>query len=78
MRQNRGGRVISEPMDKSIQRLHGVNEEDIKTGYIYVLKSLSKDAKIQTIENLYKIGFSSTPIEERIKNAEQEPTYLMS
>ena len=78
MRQNRGGRVISEPIDKSIQRLHAVNEEDVKTGYIYVLKSLSKDAKIQTIENLYKIGFSSTPIEERIKNAEQEPTYLMS
>lgn len=78
MRQNRGGRVVSEPIDKSIQRLHTITEDDTKTGYIYVLKSLSKDPKIQSISNLYKIGFSSTPIEERIKNAEQEPTYLMS
>ncbi len=78
MRQNRGGRVISEPLNKSVQRLHAIAEDDTKTGYIYVLKSLSKDLKIQSINNLYKIGFSSTPIEERIKNAEQEPTYLMS
>lgn len=78
MRENKNGRVISEPIDKSIQRLHTITEDDTKTGYIYVLKSLSKDSKIQSIDNLYKIGFSSTPIEERIKNAEQEPTYLMS
>lgn len=78
MRQNRGGRVVSEPIDKSIQRLHAITEDDTKTGYIYVLKSLSNDSKIQSIDNLYKIGFSSTPIEERIKNAEQESTYLMS
>lgn len=78
MRQNKNGRLVSEPIDKSIQRLHAINEEDTKTGYIYVLRSLSKDPKIQSISNLYKIGFSSTPIEERIKYAEQEPTYLMS
>jgi hypothetical protein len=27
---------------------------------------------------LYKIGFSTTPVEERIKNATQDPTYLMA
>lgn len=78
MRENKNGRVVSEPIEKSIQRLHTITEDDNKTGYIYVLKSLSKDQKIQSISNLYKIGFSSTPIEERIKNAEQESTYLMS
>ena len=31
-----------------------------------------------TIQNLYKIGYSSIPVEERIKSAEQEPTYLMA
>jgi hypothetical protein len=78
MRQNKNGRIVSENEDVTISRLHMVNEEDKKTGYIYVLKSLSKDTKIQSIANLYKIGFSSTPIEERIKNAEQESTYLMA
>lgn len=27
---------------------------------------------------MYKIGFSRTPVDERIKNAENEPTYLMA
>jgi hypothetical protein len=77
MRQNRGGRVVSELIDKSIQRLHTITEDDTKTGYIYVLKSLSKDPKIQAISNLYKVGFSTTPIDTRIKNSEKETTYLM-
>lgn len=37
-------------------------EEDIQTGWIYVLKSKSLNPKIASISNLYKIGFSSTPI----------------
>ena len=39
---------------------------------------MSSDPEIQTIQNLYKIGFSRVPVEERIKNAENEPTYLMA
>jgi hypothetical protein len=53
-------------------------EKDKHTGYIYILKSLSKDPKIQSIQNLYKIGFSNVPVEERIRNAAEEPTYLMA
>ena len=53
-----------------------VMEEDIKTGWIYVLKSKSKHPAISGIENLFKIGFSSTPLDERIKNAKNEATYL--
>lgn len=53
-----------------------VKEEDIKTGWIYVLKSKSNHPEISKIENLFKIGFSSTHIDERIKNAKNEATYL--
>lgn len=53
-----------------------VMEEDIKTGWIYVLKSKSTHPSISGIKNLFKIGFSSTPINERIKNAKNEATYL--
>ena len=55
-----------------------VLEEDVKTGFIYILKSLAKDERIQGLNNLYKIGFSNIPVEDRIKNAAQEPTYLMA
>lgn len=55
-----------------------VTDEDTQTGFIYILKSKSANPKINSIENLYKIGYSTIPVEERIKNAENEPTYLMA
>jgi len=55
-----------------------VTAEDKATGYIYILRSLSEDTKIKEIESLYKVGFSSQPVKQRIKNAAQEPTYLMA
>ncbi len=55
-----------------------LNEEDIQTGWIYILKSKSTNPLIASISNLYKIGFSSTPINERIKNAANEATYLFA
>lgn len=55
-----------------------INEEDNKSGYIYILESNSQDEKISTIKNLYKIGYSTTEVKDRIKNAINEPTYLMA
>lgn len=55
-----------------------LQEEDIQTGWIYVLKSRSANPQIASINDLYKIGFSSTTIDERIKNAKYEATYLFA
>jgi len=55
-----------------------ITEDDKERGYIYILKSLSQNEEITSIKNLYKIGYSSTSVEERIKNAENEATYLMA
>ncbi len=55
-----------------------VKEEDIQTGWVYVLKSKSTNPEISAIKDLYKIGFSSTPVDERIKNAKNEATYLFA
>lgn len=56
----------------------GIEEGDSETGYIYVLKSLSENPRIATTKNLFKIGFSASSVEDRIKNAQQDPTYLMA
>lgn len=76
------GRVVTENIDKVnegfIEEFGAITEEDEEAGYIYVLKSKSKDEKISSIQNLYKIGYSKTEVEERIKNAEKQPTYLMA
>ncbi len=76
------GRVVTQNIDKVneefVEKFSNITNEDEEVGYIYVLKSKSKDERITTIQNLYKIGYSKTEVEERIKNAEKEPTYLMA
>ena len=55
-----------------------INAEDISSGFIYVLSSLSPKPDIQQFEHLYKVGFSTQAIQKRIANADNESTYLMS
>lgn len=55
-----------------------VNEADVESGWIYVLKSKSTHPKISSVEDLHKIGFSKSNVDERIKNAKNEATYLFA
>jgi hypothetical protein len=55
-----------------------ITTDDKVTGYIYVLSSLSDDPIIKEEKNLYKIGFTTDSVEQRIANAEKETTYLMA
>ncbi len=72
------GRMISLPDEDDISLEPMVSEDDLPSGYIYVLKSLSEDPQIKAIPNLYKIGLTTGNVEDRIANASNEPTYLMS
>lgn len=76
------GKMISENSDtvntEFIERFNNVNKEDEAAGYIYILRSKSDKPEIKELNNLFKIGFSKTSVEERIKNASIEPTYLMA
>ena len=54
------------------------SDDDTKTGLIYILKSLSTRPEIIGLSNLYKVGLSTTTVEERVKNAAKDPTYLMA
>ena len=76
------GKGITQRSDNEVEEFmenfSNINEEDKEAGYIYVLSSKSTDSKISEIKNLFKIGYSTTPVESRIKNAEKEPTYLMA
>lgn len=55
-----------------------IEADDKVTGYIYVLSSLSDNPVIKKEKNLYKIGFTTNDVEQRINNAANEPTYLMA
>ena len=75
-----GAKMVSELDDAeqldAFNTKDDINDDDESSGWIYVLKSKSQRPEIKNIENLYKIGFSSTPVKQRIKNAKKEATYL--
>ena len=75
------GYAVSELQEES--GTHFFNNSDIVsddnvTGYIYVLSSLSDNPDVKAEKNLYKIGFTTNNVEQRIANAANEPTYLMA
>ncbi len=69
---------LQEEMESRFFSDDDLTDNDKVTGYIYVLRSLSEDPAIKNVQDLYKIGFSINAVEERIANAEHEPTYLMA
>ena len=75
------GKTVTESSEESAanaEKSLGITPDDKACGFIYVCSSLSKNPYIANIANLYKIGFCTTSVEERLKNAENETTYLMA
>lgn len=73
-KRNGYGRIVTEP-DETFE----FTATDQTTGYIYVLKSASEHPEIKRIRtdySLYKVGFTTGDVQNRIKNAENESTYL--
>lgn len=81
------GRSVTEVIDNDLDdfQLDGSVEKDrrkfsapdIETGYIYILRTTSDEDLVKKYNGrLYKVGYTSKTVEERIRNAENEPTYL--
>lgn len=71
------GQAVSAPRE-SCEQESKIDNDDLETGFIYVLKSCSQDPEIVKIKDLYKIGYSSQSVADRIENAASDPTYLMA
>lgn len=51
--------------------------ENTITGYIYVVRTLSKDPGLSKIrKSAVKIGVTKNPVAVRVANAEKDPTFL--
>jgi hypothetical protein len=56
-----------------------IEPDDIASGTIYVLRSLSQQPEIAAIRDvLHKIGVTGGRVEDRICNAERDATYLLA
>jgi hypothetical protein len=69
------GKAVSARVTKGLSEVTG---DDNATGYIYILRSLSDNPEICALDDLYKIGYTSNTVEERVKKAKTDPTYLMA
>jgi hypothetical protein len=72
------GRRISEPSSGPLFGDAPISKE-VETGHIYIVRSLSPLPEITRLDgNLFKIGFTSGEFEDRIRNAKDDPTFLMA
>ena len=73
-----GRRVI--PDAETVEaRMQGLTHKDRATGCIYILASETRApalADLKRAGRLVKIGYSTQSVEERVKNAAADPTYL--
>lgn len=76
-RAKEGARVV--PSDyQTNSKWQDTTDDDQVTGRIYILRSLSNEPRIQDIQNLYKIGYTSGEVKDRLRKAQIDPTYLMA
>lgn len=53
-----------------------VTHRDKPVGYLYILRSLGKNPALVHFDHLYKIGFTTTTVEDRIQNAIRDVAFL--
>ena len=72
-----GRAVMDVETDEDVQDFELSGEDDVTTGYIYILRTTSDESLVKQYGGmLYKVGYTGRSVEERIQNAENEPTYL--
>jgi hypothetical protein len=78
LNKDKGSRRISEP-DLGPLFSGEKEEDDLPTGYIYVLRSKSEHPFVaQNRTVLHKIGVTGGDVGARISNAKKDPTYLLA
>ncbi|MDG4953337.1 GIY-YIG nuclease family protein [Actinobacillus equuli] len=69
--------MTGEHFDWLLQQIQATTN-DKATGYIYVVKLAHPKGELAQIPNLYKIGFTSTTLAQRIANCENDIAFLES
>lgn len=78
----KNGKLVTNPDEDIEKELFDnagmIGEELQQKGWVYILKTKSENQILKNMPNLYKIGFTIHPVEDRIRNAKNEATYLYS
>ncbi len=74
--QDKTGRRIVRDAESVVDGFNNVTPADIRTGEIYIVTSLSDNPTLVNIPNLVKIGFTRGSVDDRIKRAQKDKTFL--
>ncbi|WP_042806051.1 GIY-YIG nuclease family protein [Thioalkalivibrio sp. ALE19] len=69
------GRRIVDP-DLEADRMSGLTHHDRRSGTVYILRSRSRHPALREYRDLVKIGYTEGSVEDRIRNAENDPAFL--
>ena len=70
------GRRIVRDANSVIDKFNNVSHKDKRAGEIYFVTSLSDNPALKAVPNLLKIGYTEQTVEDRIRNAEKDTTFL--
>jgi hypothetical protein len=78
------GRRLSDPdagplFNPELTTISVSSEKERVTGHIYIVRSLSPQPEIKELDGqLFKIGFTTGKVEDRLRGAADDPTFLMA
>jgi hypothetical protein len=79
LNKDKASRRITTPDLGSLPLFSHIEEEDLPTGYIYVLRSQSDHPFIAENRSIiHKIGVTVGDVKSRVANAKKDPTYLLA
>lgn len=70
IRDKEGSKVLVDDLQLSPE------PEQVSSGMIYIVSTLSKNSALSGYRDLYKIGYTDTTVEQRVANAEKDKTFL--
>ena len=71
-----GGSRVMQGVEAIEDAFNQVTHRDKPVGYLYILRSLGKNPALVHFDHLYKIGFTTTTVEDRIQNAIRDVAFL--
>ena len=70
------GKRVTEHAENMLDGFSDGEQQGISTGYVYVARSLGTHPEIVKRKHLFKIGFTRNTPEQRLQNAQNDPTFL--
>jgi hypothetical protein len=71
-------RRILKSAEDVTKALQGITHRDKRSGFVYIVTTLSTNPVLKSVPHLFKIGYTESTVEERTRHAERDTAFLES